>query len=1484
MIIWWLFCLTLQIEKSIHHFEIVNNAQNRTFPKWQSLSNVTKLSIKMQPHHTTCKNNWVNNINRILIAPNNLSFSQNQYISDKIPITQQTQHEMNQYHFPYNRRYFNNSNNIYTKSTLRFDSVYKFHFNDSHVSTNYPILPHDTDMNYMDKISTLESSQFIDPKEFICTTRATNTNNNTYTYTQYIICSSKSVTYVFRIYKHSKNVVVNAQNVYGFEIYMRPYIQVNHIIENIGNKYRHYKLATTNAHKQPVTSILLALTWQPKVLINLFLLGSFFAFMVCRRSEKHQSIARIARNVFTFDEWYTITIKTLLFLFISFSTSTESIIYATILMTGSLYLFKNGKHSSIKLLLSSLCITMVYATEYSTVDPTVKQSIDSNSPTLIPTSNPSIQQTTYPTFNPTSIPSILPTAYPTFNPSLYPSIYPTRISTLAEKSLFLRNEGCDFGYCTSSTTIDYEHVCVNQLHVIGDAAATQCCPTQSPTNNPTQSPTKHTNTPTFSPLTGPVSPIVGVISCGETKYGTLNNNQDLHYYQLTTNGLNDITYTTCESSFDTMLKVYNYQAEDISSTYCIGPIGNYELILDHKDIANGYFSTNLKTTGLENENDPTANTYSIIGNINPVDYLQSDGKYHLKLIFRYSDGSEDILTWKQSSWITDSIITGADLSTIPTQTACSNCDFEGLGLSTESRTYLDGDGSKHSYWYQSVGQNTAFTMDSTYDHEYIPAFNEKMAFSESLFVLSVASSTTNAPALNPVTRRRLLQFPAQYNISDSPSTFFYTSMSPTLQHTSDPTFHNTFTPSQYNVSSTVYNATKYHRNHSNISAVTSTIQPTRSFYTSIIPTTNPTNMPTNNPTERPTTSPTTVPTIYPTPYCPVLVISVINAVGFDPNDFNDMYVLNENKIKFGRMVWEIPQNPDQNIYSIGTGWIIHGKGNDQLSYADTGYFPDLNTTWFHITSPGQFNVQIKCINSFFPTHSPSLSPTTAPSNFCNNNANTQCFYQDINPSNIAHSISTIQIRSTIDNGADINYFAIFNIKDNDCVTPKITVYFRDTDFDSPSVEYLRIYYQSFQLAECGSESHTQCNVFKYCLDEYSVAGINTILQGTQFVLRVLKGSGVNDYCSPTYSLWADISLSCTQIPTQSPSQTPTSYTHFPTKYPTQVPTLYPTQSPTLSPTITPSNLPTVTTVYPTQYPTITPTLDPTLQPTLPTLYPTIDPTNSPSESPTEYPSTAPSFVPSENPTQYTIPPSAFPTVNPTMNPTLSPTDAPTISPTNSPSISPSMTPTLSPTVTHTYKPTCKTIEYGWNCFLGIGGFPNQQGCRNHGYNGDGIFDIGIGKWDFPYPLNFSDKHVVIRGQGQELTTWNYIGNNSKWIQCTGRDCWLSLQNLTIRSTRNNTQDSQFYMVEGGTLFVRNVIFDGTNYVQSNNYPFWTFMNRNVTATFEDCYFLNNDVIYQFLNGTHVLFKNCVFSGNNITKREIVESNNLNAMFHINSAI
>ena len=53
-------------------------------------------------------------------------------------------------------------------------------------------------------------------------------------------------------------------------------------------------------------------------------------------------------------------------------------------------------------------------------------------------------------------------------------------------------------------------------------------------------------------------------------------------------------------------------------------VPEWELILDHKDVENGYFSSNLLTSGLENENDPTANTYSIIGLWNNDSTLQDD--------------------------------------------------------------------------------------------------------------------------------------------------------------------------------------------------------------------------------------------------------------------------------------------------------------------------------------------------------------------------------------------------------------------------------------------------------------------------------------------------------------------------------------------------------------------------------------------------------------------------------------------------------------------------------------------------------------------------------------------------------------------------------------------------------------------------------------------------------------------------------------------
>ena len=110
------------------------------------------------------------------------------------------------------------------------------------------------------------------------------------------------------------------------------------------------------------------------------------------------------------------------------------------------------------------------------------------------------------------------------------------------------------------------------------------------------------------------------------------------------------------------------------------------MILDHKDIANGFFSQSLLSTGLENELTPEANTHSIIGNFDESarDYYRVEGdKYLLKLIYRYTSDPDDELIWKQSSWITEQTITGADLFGIPMETPGldPNFDFHGLGVS-----------------------------------------------------------------------------------------------------------------------------------------------------------------------------------------------------------------------------------------------------------------------------------------------------------------------------------------------------------------------------------------------------------------------------------------------------------------------------------------------------------------------------------------------------------------------------------------------------------------------------------------------------------------------------------------------------------------------------------------------------------------------------------------------------------------------------------
>ena len=64
--------------------------------------------------------------------------------------------------------------------------------------------------------------------------------------------------------------------------------------------------------------------------------------------------------------------------------------------------------------------------------------------------------------------------------------------------------------------------------------------------------------------------------------------------------------------------------------------------MDHKNVNAGNFDPSLQATGLENEDDPTANTYSIIGRLTSdttlrATYLDDDGKYTFKSVYRYEN-------------------------------------------------------------------------------------------------------------------------------------------------------------------------------------------------------------------------------------------------------------------------------------------------------------------------------------------------------------------------------------------------------------------------------------------------------------------------------------------------------------------------------------------------------------------------------------------------------------------------------------------------------------------------------------------------------------------------------------------------------------------------------------------------------------------------------------------------------------------------------
>eukprot|EP01083_Nonionella_stella_P285630 972342_1 len=163
----------------------------------------------------------------------------------------------------------------------------------------------------------------------------------------------------------------------------------------------------------------------------------------------------------------------------------------------------------------------------------------------------------------------------------------------------------------------------------------------------------------------------------------------------------------------------------------------WRLVVALQDIKQGTFKPAVKVEGREHQYNAFANTYCVLGIINPELFKDpgDNDLYTFKLYFEYADGRTDTLLWKQSSWPTESgTIEGYDPIAIPKEKPGATA-FKGLALSSRAETYLDGNGDEQ-YWWNSVATIQKFQGG-------IPAFDGKIATSERLYVRLVGVANVN---------------------------------------------------------------------------------------------------------------------------------------------------------------------------------------------------------------------------------------------------------------------------------------------------------------------------------------------------------------------------------------------------------------------------------------------------------------------------------------------------------------------------------------------------------------------------------------------------------------------------------------------------------------------------------------------------------------------------------------------------------------------
>ena len=165
---------------------------------------------------------------------------------------------------------------------------------------------------------------------------------------------------------------------------------------------------------------------------------------------------------------------------------------------------------------------------------------------------------------------------------------------------------------------------------------------------------------------------------------------------------------------------------------------DFILLSRHQNASNGLFAPEVITTGIENELDPSANTFSIIGAIDPSSLLNAEQRYELKLMYKYADGTEDVLRWSQESWITEDSVIGANLSAIEDEySAEPGQAFRGLSKSSNPNSYLDGSPT-HFNWFHAVASVTLHEGGIP-GHELKIAYHSELWARTGRFVFRVVS-------------------------------------------------------------------------------------------------------------------------------------------------------------------------------------------------------------------------------------------------------------------------------------------------------------------------------------------------------------------------------------------------------------------------------------------------------------------------------------------------------------------------------------------------------------------------------------------------------------------------------------------------------------------------------------------------------------------------------------------------------------------------